>query len=167
MFEMLNPRKGLAKFLSVIQDGVHIPVVRLDGTATPVTIPGSVEINNDTGNPIPVVGMDQLSVAATIAAGAALSGDVDLAARRAVRLVTPAAWSPAAALTFQVSYDGITWGDLYDETGTEVSYTLVAGKSLRLPVHDWLGIRYLRLRSGPSSAPVNQAAARAFVVVAQ
>ena len=72
--------------------------------------------------------------------------------------VSAAFMDDGAVITFQVSYDGQTFADLYDETGTEVSYTLVAGKSLRLPVHDWLGIRYFRIRSGTSAVPVNQVA---------
>jgi hypothetical protein len=42
---------------------VKIPVVRLDGEATPVTIPGSVEISNDTGNAIPVRGQASRALA--------------------------------------------------------------------------------------------------------
>lgn len=122
---------------------------------------GSVEALTTT-----VVGPTQIGVAAGIASASSLSAAIDLGERRAVRIITPASWT-AAALTFQVSYDGTTWDDLYDENGTEVSYTLVAGKSMRLPISDWLGVRHLKLRSGTSTVPVNQAAARSFVLVAQ
>ena len=113
-----------------------------------------------------VIGPVQAMAAAQIASGASLSTAVDLGDLRLVRIATPAAWT-AAVLTFQVSYDGATWADLYDESGNEVSYTLVAGKSMRLPITDWLGVRHVKLRSGTSAAPVNQGAARSFVLVAQ
>lgn len=109
---------------------------------------------------------EQTGVTATIAANASISNDIDLVERRACRLVMPTAWT-AAVITFQVFYDGVTWGNLYDETGTEVSYTVVAGASMRLPIADWLGIRRLRIRSGTQGTPVVQAAARSIVVVAQ
>lgn len=113
-----------------------------------------------------VVGMGQATFPATIANGQSLSDAIDLGERRAVRIVMPAGWT-AAALTFQSSYDGTTFNDLYDESGNEVSYTVAAGRSVRLPVGDWLGVRYLKIRSGSSGTPVNQGAARSLVVVAQ
>lgn len=113
-----------------------------------------------------VVGLGQAGFAAAIASGGSLSDAVDLGDLRAVRIVMPAAWT-AAALTFQTSYDGTAFNDLYDEAGAEVSYTVAAGRSVRLPVGDWLGVRFLKLRSGTTGTPVNQAAARSFIVVAQ
>lgn len=117
-------------------------------------------------NPMTVVGLNQSTFSVQIANGASLSTAVDLSDRRLVYIVAPAAWT-AAALTFQISYDGATFADLYDESGNEVSYTLIAGKSMRLPITDWLGVRHLKLRSGTSASPVNQGGARNFVLVAQ
>jgi hypothetical protein len=86
---------------------------------------------------------------------------VDLASSRLALIVIPAAWD-AAAITYQVSLDGVTYGNLYDgATETSIaSASVVAGRVLRLPLSEWAGIRYLKIRSGTSAAPVNQVAER-------
>lgn len=136
------------------------------GDALIFGVPVRTADNGDGTRSISVNGPAQKVVDAMIASGAALSDAIDLGDLRAVRFAVPSAWT-AAVLTFQVSYNGTTWADLYDEAGAEVSYTLVAGKSMRLPFADWAGIRFFKLRSGTSAAPVNQAADRSFKVVAQ
>ncbi|MDR3495351.1 MAG: hypothetical protein P4L82_12190 [Ancalomicrobiaceae bacterium] len=114
-----------------------------------------------------VVAPAQLSLTATIVGNDAtgLSGALDLGALRALRIIMPAAWT-AAALTFQTSADGTVYSNLYDETGNEVSYTPVAAAAMRLPISDWLGVRFLKIRSGPNAAPVAQAYNRVLTVVA-
>jgi len=105
------------------------------------------------------------SVAAVISNGTALSAAIDLGlVGRLARIITPIGWD-AASLTFRTSYDGVAFADLFDETGTEVSYTLIAGKNMRVPFADWLGVRWLQIRSGTSAAPVNQSADRSFTLV--
>jgi hypothetical protein len=97
---------------------------------------------------------------ATIAAGASLSGAVDCQLGRVRGLVLPAVWD-TAALTFQVSADGVTYKNLYDNGGTEVNFTVAAGRAVGID-HDKSAIlgewRYLKIRSGTSGTPVNQTA---------
>ncbi len=102
-----------------------------------------------------------LIVTATIALGESLSVAVDLASSRLAAILIPSDWT-AAAITYQVSLDGVNYGDLYDGA-TEASISsasVVAGRVLRLPRSEWAGVRYLKIRSGTSAAPVSQVAER-------
>ncbi len=105
----------------------------------------------------------QISV--TIASGASLSAATDLGPYRVFAIVMPASWT-TANLTFQGSSDGINFFDLYDDTGTEVSVTATASKYIILtsPVK-LLGLRWLKVRSGTTGTPVNQAADRIVKLV--
>jgi len=102
---------------------------------------------------------------ATIANGASLSGAVDLTAYRLFAIVMPASWT-AASLTFQVSPDGTNYADLYDDTGSEVTFTAAASRVIQnTNPGRWLGFRYIKVRSGTSGSAVNQAAARTLTIV--
>lgn len=106
------------------------------------------------------------TIAAQIDNGAALSAAIALNGNHVDGIVLPAAWT-AAALTFQVSLDGSTFYDLYDTAGSEISFTVTAGKALYLPAStfhlrswDWI-----KLRSGTTGTPVNQGGNRAFTLM--
>jgi hypothetical protein len=101
---------------------------------------------------------------ATIANGASLSGAVDLGRYRLARIEMSAAWT-AAAITFQVSRDGVTYYNLYDKTGTEYSVTTDASRGVIIPLTDFLGVQFLKVRSGTAGAAVNQAAERVLNLV--
>lgn len=108
---------------------------------------------------------DELS--ATILSGQSLSDDINLGGRIPVGLVMPAAWT-AASITFQASLDdGATWHDVYaiDETELTIS-SVVVDSFLALDSANFLGVTYLRLRSGTTATPVNQGADRAITVLA-
>lgn len=102
---------------------------------------------------------------ATIANGTSLSGVIDLGASKLVAIQMPAAWT-AAALTFQASIDGTNYFDVYDNA-TERSYTTAASRMLVLQMADWVGVKYLKIRSGTTGTPVNQAADRELVLLVQ
>lgn len=113
------------------------------------------------------------SATATISSGGSLSGEVDLVADRLHRIITPTAWT-AAAITFQSSDDGVNYRDLYtvatDGTATEVSIAsagipTAAARSFVLDPVVFLGVRYLKVRSGTSAAAVNQGADRTLTLV--
>ena len=107
---------------------------------------------------------DQLtSYTASISSGASITGDIDLGLYRLLRITMPATWD-AADLTFQVSDKGDTWANLYDNFGTEYKVVAAASRSIMIPAGDFLGVRYLRIRSGTSSAAVNQTGARSLVL---
>lgn len=96
---------------------------------------------------------------ATIASGASLSGAItmhqDQNPQVPVALEMPAAWT-AASLTFAVSYDGVTYLPLYDDGGSELTLTVSTSRHVALEPRYFIGVRYLKVRSGPAGTPVNQ-----------
>jgi hypothetical protein len=95
----------------------------------------------------------------TIANGQSLSNAIDLGAKVLSGILIPAAWT-AAGLSFQASDDlGVTWQNLYDATGSEVTITsaaVTAGRRISLDPSLFVGIDFLKVRSGIQSAPVPQ-----------
>lgn len=103
---------------------------------------------------------------ATIANGASLSGAVPLGNGGLTRIAMPAAWT-AANLTFQTSYDGVTFANLYNHEGTEYTVQAAASREILLPLADFLGVRFIKIRSGTSAAAVAQGAERSLKLVVQ
>lgn len=103
---------------------------------------------------------------ATIANGTSLSAALDLTllGGAPVGIQMTAAWT-AANLTYQVSADNTLFQDYFDSAGTEISTTAAAARFIRLTPADFAGIRFLKIRSGTSGVPVNQAADRALQLV--
>ncbi len=95
----------------------------------------------------------------TIANGAALGASF-IGDGRLVAIQMPAAWT-AANLTFQGSMDGVTYADMYDATGTEV--TVVAAASTYILLAD-LKAAWIKVRSGTTGTPVNQGADRVILL---
>lgn len=107
------------------------------------------------------------SVTASIANGQSLTSEIDLGAGRVLcALDMPADWD-AANLTFQASYNtGGTFDNVYDQFGTEK--TVIAAEDRFIPLDDpafWMGVRYLKVRSGTSGTAVNQTAARTIQLI--
>jgi hypothetical protein len=97
------------------------------------------------------------TLSATIASGAALTGSLNLGGLRLVGIVMPATWT-AAVVTFQVSPDGgVTWANMYDINGNEVTAQTATGRAIMLDPTLYAGVQYMQVRSGASAAPVNQA----------
>ena len=101
---------------------------------------------------------------ATIANGVALAGAVELGGSALVGIQMPAAWT-AANLTAQISVDGTTYQDMYDDEGNEVTITAAASRFIQLIPSEWAGVHYIKLRSGTTGTPVNQGAARTLTLV--
>ena len=102
----------------------------------------------------------------TINNGASVSNTLDLTETNLLGFITPAAWT-TAALTLEVSPDGVTFYPAYDYTGSQTGYfsapAVSAGYAVDLSsLMPW---RYVRLRSGTSATPVTQAAARTFIAI--
>jgi hypothetical protein len=129
----------------------------------------SIHVQNDDGSAIPPVvalGGPSQSFAATIANGASVSGIIDLTTLRMFGLLMdPTAWT-AAAITFLGSADGVNFYSVYDSTGAEINWT-VAAQTYVLAANpaEFLGIRYLKVRSGTTATPVNQGAARVVTII--
>jgi len=100
----------------------------------------------------------------TIANGGSLSPAIDLALGRLTRIIMPAAWD-TANLTFQTSMDGVTWNNFYDSYGTEYTVTAAAARSILIPLADFIGVQFIKIRSGTNASPVNQTADRALTLV--
>jgi len=106
----------------------------------------------------------------TIASGASLSGGIDLGDKVLSAIIMPAAWT-AAALSFQASEDnGVTWLNMFDDGGVEVQIATVgavAGQRIALDPSMFSGVDFVKVRSGLSTAAVNQAADRVFTLVSR
>lgn len=100
----------------------------------------------------------------TIAAGTALTPEIDMGGKRLARITTPAAWT-TANLTFQVApISGGTFNDLYDSGGTEYTVTAAASRTIIIPLADFIGLRFIKIRSGTTGTPVAQAADRILTI---
>lgn len=111
---------------------------------------------------------------AVIASGQSLSGAVDLESNILAGFQMPSAWD-AANLTFEGSYDGVTFAKIvgtYElELGVQpATFWLLnlwqAGGQVLSPFA-CLGVRYLKVRSGTASSPVNQSAERTIQLLAR
>lgn len=119
----------------------------------------------DEADNVTPVGGPSLKFETLIANGQSISAVVDLGNARLTRVELPAVWT-AADLTFQVSSDGTTWRDLYDVSGSEYLVKASASRAVLLPLSDFIGIQYLKIRSGSSAAAVAQGGARTLTFVA-
>jgi hypothetical protein len=107
---------------------------------------------------------DQL--VATILAGQSLSDAVAIGGFKPVALLMPAAWD-TALVTFQASYDGVAYGVVVDLDNTEFQLNVPASRWVSLPAAPFSGARYIKVRSGVSGIPVNQAADRAITIITE
>jgi hypothetical protein len=81
-----------------------------------------------------------------------------------VRITMPAEWTPAA-LTFQISTDGMFYNDLFGFDGYEVTIEdVVEGSAVLIPESIGRAIAYIRFRSGTRGNPVPQDGDRTFAV---
>jgi len=107
---------------------------------------------------------------ATIAAGAALSGPVQLGRKSLVGIVMPAAWT-AASLSFQASPDGATFDELfYLAALASTAFVITAPGASQFIMLDptiWRGVDTLKVRSGTSGSPVNQVAQAVLTLLAR
>ena len=91
-------------------------------------------------------------IEAIIPSGATgLSGEIDLAGNILVAIQMPATWV-SASLTFQASLDGgNTYGNVFQDDGTEFTLLAVAGIVIviRTPAEWWHGAK-IKIRSGTS-----------------
>lgn len=115
---------------------------------------------------VQVSGSNPQVVSPVIANAASLSGSIDARGKRLARVLVPTVWT-AANLTFQTSADGVTFNDLYDDSGLEVVVTAVAGKvaSISINAISLSDLMYLKIRSGTSAVPVTQTADRTLTTV--
>jgi hypothetical protein len=92
---------------------------------------------------------------ATINAGESLSNAVNLASTAVAVVIAPPDWTPAN-ISFQLSVDNVTFGDLFDNAGTEVVRTFVPGTAVVVDRSLTDAALYVKIRSGPRDKPVVQ-----------
>lgn len=103
----------------------------------------------------------------TILSGAALSGaSADMRNEQLVGVILPAGWD-TAGISFQSGIDGTTFGNVFTAAG-ELSFPaadVAAGNVLAFDIHFTPAIRFVKVRSGLSAAPVNQSADRVITLL--
>lgn len=105
-------------------------------------------------------------ITVTIASGGSLTAAIDLGSNRLARIVMPSAWT-SAALSFQSSYDGTNFADLFNKDGEvslAASTVVAASRAIAVDPTVFFGIRYLKIRSGLTGAAVNQGAERSLIL---
>lgn len=110
----------------------------------------------------PVVAKFQHTV--TISASTTISDTISLVSQTLVGIQMPEAWT-TADLTFRVSPDNNIFSNMFDQYGNEFVVKTSASRFIVLNPADWVGIRFLAIRSGTSATPVTQAAARDIILV--
>jgi hypothetical protein len=103
---------------------------------------------------------------ATISSGQSLSGAVDLGEKVLAGFQMPSTWT-SAAVTFLGSADGVTF-DPVAANGGQHQFSADASTFWTIsPVDRFHGLRYLKVQSGNSAAPVNQGGDRDIHLVAR
>jgi hypothetical protein len=96
------------------------------------------------------------TVTVTIANGTALSGSSGkLSGLRVCGYAVDAAFD-TQAVTFQVSGDGSTWYNLYQESSEYTQAAVVASSAHNVDISTFLPWAYIKVRSGTAGAVANQ-----------
>ena len=114
----------------------------------------------------PAPGDPNIGTVATIANGASLSGALDLGSMRLAGVLMPAAWT-AAGLTFQASYDNVTYFNVFGDAAEYAVASAAASVNNFVAVDrtKFASVRFIKVRSGTSGTPVNQGAQRLLPLV--
>jgi hypothetical protein len=102
---------------------------------------------------------------AAIAAGQSMTDGLNLGGLRLFGLTVPANWT-AANVTFQMSADGgNTWTNMYDASGSELTAVAGASRFIAMDPANFASAQWVKIRSGSSASPVNQAQSVALGLV--
>jgi hypothetical protein len=101
-----------------------------------------------------------------IAEGQSLSEGLDMTGKTLKRITMPAAWD-GAALTFQISTDGLFYNDLYLADGREVKAMVVPGAAVIVSEFFADAYNFMKFRSGTAADPVMQTERRQFAVAVE
>jgi hypothetical protein len=69
------------------------------------------------------------------------------------------------AFTFQSSYDGTTYNNVYDADGVEYSVTSAGQRDIILDPADFAAIRWLKIRSGTAASATTETGHRYLKLV--
>lgn len=107
------------------------------------------------------------SLTVTIADAASLSDAGALNGRVLCGIQLPSGWS-TQHVTFQGSVDGSNFFDVYDATNTEVTISsAAASRFYQLEPAKFAGLKFVKVRSGTSAAPVTQSGIDIITLVAR
>jgi hypothetical protein len=101
---------------------------------------------------------------ATILNGASLSNIINLGSNDLISIIMPSSWT-AANITYQFSIDGVNFYDAYSTTAELSSTAAVASRIISINSANYDAGRYIKIRSGTSATPVNQAADRILTLI--
>lgn len=115
---------------------------------------------------MPPISRYSATIAASIASGASLSGGVEIGNYPILALFVSSGWT-SAAITFQGSVDGgVTYANVFDDSGVEVviAANVIPTAANQIFVNASIleklaGLQFIKIRSGTSVTPVNQASA--------
>lgn len=103
----------------------------------------------------------------TIAAGESLSDAADCSAGQIVRFTVPQEFT-AANLTFQISSNGASFNDMYDDKRREVTLGVKANSGICiLEPALWRSAAFVKIRSGTAAYPVAQAVTCKFAIAVE
>lgn len=96
-----------------------------------------------------------------------LSEAVALLDTRPMAFDLPESLNGATSLTFQGSRDGVTFRNMYDNAGTELTYTVAANRWVIADPTDFAAVSYIKVRAGTAGSPTAQAAGCVIGVITQ
>jgi len=104
----------------------------------------------------------------TTAASSGQSDGVDLGGNALGGVLVSTAWTDAQ-ITVQGSFDGTTYFDVYTSTGGEVTIgtsgsSAIVGRYLSFDPFPFVGLPFIKLRSGTGASPVTQVATRSLTL---
>lgn len=106
----------------------------------------------------------QVLTGPVIEAGQSLSNALNVTSGGIYRIIMPDEWDNTAPITFQLSYDGTDFYNVYDIGGTEANVRCI--QQSVVPFGEYLAyIHSLKIRSGTVRQPIIQNETRTFKVV--
>lgn len=99
-----------------------------------------------------------------IASGQSLSGVVDLRGWTITAIEVPSSWTAANITLAASATEGGTFVPVYDASGTELEVTAAASRFIVVAPDATRAIEFVKIRSGTSSAGVNQAGDRVLTL---
>ena len=160
----------IAALIGALPAAAQVVVVTSCAAGAPLTAGNTGSLTVDVNGKLcgTVTGSQFSTFTATIANGASLSGAVNLGLNRLFAIVVPSVWTGTTTpITFQASADGINNEELYDSTGTEVQMTVTGVSTfiVNATPAEWLGVGYIKVRSGTASSAVNQGQTTNLIIV--
>jgi hypothetical protein len=108
--------------------------------------------------------MPKLTLHLTIPAGESLSSSGDLSARSVLLILAPIDWTPAN-VSFMISDDNISFYNLTDHDGEEVTRAIKPGCAIMVDSAVTQAATYVAVRSGSAESPIEQEADRTLTLI--